>query len=81
MMINGRNKWSELIKSCPCQKEERKREEQLAFEKAARTKRENIFVDAKSLIGTVHGDYEIIDFEFEDENQYLHSNAKNAEVC
>lgn len=33
MMISGRNKWSELIKSCPCQKARKTEEERLLTEK------------------------------------------------
>lgn len=35
-MIKGRNKWRELIKSCPCETERKKREE---FEKSEKIKR------------------------------------------
>lgn len=34
IMISGRNKWSELIKSCPCQKIEKTRIEKEEFEKS-----------------------------------------------
>lgn len=63
-MINGRNKWSELIKSCSCQKEEERRQKQIAFENSKRIKREKILSDAQSMIGDEYGDYEIKDFEF-----------------
>ena len=55
-MIGGRNKWSELIKSCPCQKEETRREKQLTSEKQAEAKRQLI----SSRVGEIHGDYKII---------------------
>lgn len=64
-MIRGRNKWSELIKSCPCQKEEKRKEEQLARENSKRIKRDNISADAQSLIGVNYGDYKVIGFEFD----------------
>ena len=32
IMISGRNKWSELIKTCECQKIERENEKKLIFE-------------------------------------------------
>lgn len=38
MMISGRNKWSELIKSCPCQKAEKARIEKEEFEKSEKIK-------------------------------------------
>lgn len=66
-MIKGRNKWSELIKSCPCQKEEERRNKQIAIENSKKTKMERILSDAKSLIGEEYGDYEIADFEFKDD--------------
>lgn len=64
-MISGRNKWSELIKSCPCQKVEERREKQIAFESKAKARKNEILTDAQSLIGAEYGDYEIINFEFE----------------
>lgn len=39
MMICGRNKWSELIKSCPCQKAAKAEQERLASEKIAQEKK------------------------------------------
>ena len=63
MMIKGRNKWSELIKSCPCQKvaEEKRKQEEL--EQKKRIERENIIKDGKTMIGGEYGNYKIIDFE------------------
>lgn len=39
MMISGRNKWSELIKSCPCQKARKAEEERLFSEKLKKRKK------------------------------------------
>lgn len=56
MMINGRNKWPELIKSCECQKE------------VARVEAEKILKNKKALIlseiGKRYDDYEVIEVEF-----------------
>lgn len=55
MMIKGRNKWSELIKTCSCQKEMKdKALENLKNEKMALI---------ESRVGKVYGDYEIISVE------------------
>lgn len=68
MMISGRNKWSELIKSCPCQKERKAEEEHLIADKFKKEKKELIL----SRIGEIHGDYEIISVEdLEDNPKYL----------
>lgn len=68
MMISGRNKWSELIKSCPCQKARKAKEEHLLAEKIAKEKKDLIL----SKIGQVHGDYEIVSVEnLEDNPQYV----------
>lgn len=57
MMIKGRNKWSELIKTCKdC--EERKRKDNL--EKSEKLKKEEIL----SHIGKTYGDYLIVDVKF-----------------
>ena len=56
-MISGRNKWSELIKTCKdC--EERKRKDDL--EKSEKRKKEEIL----SHIGKTYGDYRITDIKF-----------------
>lgn len=65
MMIKGRNKWSELIKSCPCQKELKEQQEKAKFEISENLKKQEIYDDALSMVGFMYGDYEIIDFEFE----------------
>lgn len=49
MMIKGRNKWSELIKTCDCQKEQKKRESEIA----EKIKKEKI----REEIGKEYGDY------------------------
>lgn len=68
MMISGRNKWSELIKSCPCQKTRKAEEERLLSEKIEKEKKDLIL----SRIGQVHGYYEIVSAEsLEDNPQYV----------
>lgn len=68
MMISGRNKWSELIKSCPCQKARKTEEERLLTEKIEKEKKDLIL----SRIGQVYGDYKIVSVEnLEDNPQYL----------
>lgn len=64
MMIAGRNKWSELIKSCPCQKAAKAEQDRLISEKIAKDKKDLIL----SRIGEVHGDYEIISVDDMDSN-------------
>lgn len=64
MMISGRNKWSELIKSCPCQKAEKARIEKEEFEKSEKIKKDKIQTDGISMIGSFYGDYKIIGFDF-----------------
>lgn len=67
MMISGRNKWSELIKSCPCQKELKERQKKTDFEISKKLKKQEIYDDALSMVGLEYGDYKIIDFKFIDE--------------
>lgn len=55
MMIKGRNKWSELIKSCPCEKEAKRKAD---FEKIEKNKKDQI-EKFKERIGRTFGDYEI----------------------
>lgn len=64
MMINGRNKWNELIKSCPCQKELKEQQKKTEFEISQKIKKQKIYDDALLMIGSAYGDYEVIDFEF-----------------
>ena len=57
MMITGRNKWSELIKTCKeCDDRKRKAD----FEKSEKLKKDEIF----SHIGEIYGDYLITDAKF-----------------
>lgn len=68
MMISGRNKWSELIKSCPCQKARKAEEERLISEKIEKEKKDLTL----SRIGQIHRDYEIVSVEsLEDNPQYV----------
>ena len=67
-MIKGRNKWRELIKSCPCETERKKREE---FEKSEKNKKAHI-EELKSRIGMIFGDYEVESLEdIDDRPKYL----------
>ena len=59
-MISGRNKWSELIKSCECQKIKKRELAKAESEKILKEKKALILEDAKSMIGTEYGDYSII---------------------
>ena len=59
MMINGRNKWGELIKTCPCQKEKKMKEQEAISEKIFQEKKAVIL----SRIGNTYGDYKIISAE------------------
>ena len=59
IMINGRNKWSELIKTCPCQKEKKMKEQEAISEKIFQEKKAVIL----SRIGNTYGDYKIISAE------------------
>lgn len=68
MMIKGRNKWSELIKSCPCQKARKAEEERLLSEKIEKDKKDLIL----NRIGQIYGDYEIVSAEnLENNSQYV----------
>lgn len=68
MMISGRNKWSELIKSCPCEKEERRRAE---AEKIEKNKKAHM-AELESRVGMIFGDYEITSLEdMEDKPKYI----------
>lgn len=66
-MIKGRNKWSELIKRCPCQKEEKIQQEKIEREKSKQAEMDRISSDAQFLIGTEYGDYDVIGFGFDSE--------------
>lgn len=68
IMISGRNKWSELIKSCPCQKARKAEEKRLLAKKIEKEKKDLIL----SRIGQVHGDYKIVSVEnLENNPQYV----------
>lgn len=56
MMISGRNKWSELIKSCPCEKERAEREYQERLRREKEEKRNLIL----SRVNQTFGDYKIV---------------------
>ena len=63
MMINGRNKWSELIKTCDCQKEQKKRESEIA----EKIKKDKI----REEIGKEYGDYIVQDVIFGNPDKLL----------
>lgn len=51
IMINGRNKWSELIKTCPCQKEKKIRDREAIPKKIPKIKKTPAFkVEPKQII-------------------------------
>ena len=55
-MVSGRNKWSELIKTCPCQKEEKERQRVADLKNSEKIKKDAIL----DRIGNEYGDYKII---------------------
>ena len=59
LMIQGRNKWSELIKTCPCQKEKKRQHDKAVLENLKNEKRA-LF---ESRVGNTYGDYTIISLE------------------
>lgn len=59
-MINGRNKWSELIKSCDCQKEKKKLQKEADLKISQKIKKRS----AESILGNEYGDYIVTDLEF-----------------
>lgn len=63
-MIKGRNKWSELIKTCPCQKLKRQEEARSELEKILKNEKEVIL----SRVGGKYGDYKIISIQDIDTN-------------
>lgn len=56
MMISGRNKWSELIKSCPCEKERAEKEYQERLQREKEEKKKLILNRANQIFG----DYQIV---------------------
>lgn len=59
-MISGRNKWSELIKSCECQKEKKKIQRMVDLKKSQKIKKRS----AESILGNEYGDYIVTDLDF-----------------
>lgn len=57
LMVNGRNKWSELIKTCDCEKE---RERIRKIEVKKQESNEKKIREATIRIGEIHGDYKIL---------------------
>jgi hypothetical protein len=62
-MVHGKNKWSELIKRCDCQKEEREERKRWEIEKSEKIKKTAIV----NRVGEIFGDYEIISADDIDE--------------
>lgn len=66
IMKSGRNKWSELIKNCPCSSTQRQklREEKLRLKKIEsqkifENKKAALFESAKEMVGETYGDFKI----------------------
>lgn len=60
-MISGRNKWSELIKSCECQRVKREETKKSESEKILKMKKAQMIEDAYNMVGADYGeDYKII---------------------
>ena len=59
-MISGRNKWSELIKSCECQRAKKEETKKAESEKISKMKKAKILEDACNMVGGDYGDYKII---------------------
>lgn len=57
MMISGRNKWSELIKSCPCQKEKKRERQKAEFEKLQKIKKASFEEKLDACVGMQFGDF------------------------
>lgn len=74
MMIKGRNKWSELIKSCPCQKENKAIEKKEEHEKFLKKKKDEM----KIRVGETHGDYMITSLDENLEECFTPCAAMNA---
>lgn len=67
IIINKKNKWSELIKSCPCEKEVKQKAK---AEKVLQEKK-TMFEEMQSRVGMSFGDYEIISLiDLEDKPKY-----------
>ena len=60
-MISGRNKWSELIKSCECQKARKEESRKAEAEKILKNKKAQMIEDAYKMVDTDYGDdYKIV---------------------
>lgn len=59
-MISGRNKWSELIKSCECQKAKKEEIKKAESEKISKMKKAQMIEDAYNMVGKDYGDYKIV---------------------
>lgn len=70
-MISGRNKWSELIKSCECQKE-KKRSQRERVQKISKNKKAYI----ERLLGNEYGDYVVTDIDFSGKTPQVVLNCK-----
>ena len=75
-MVSGRNKWSELIKTCECQKIKEKELKQDEFEKILKNKKGKMLQDAYSKVGSDYGDYKIISVETKQSNLLLTMECK-----
>lgn len=70
-MISGKNKWSELIKTCDCQKIRKRECEKAESEKNSKDKKEKLFEYACSMIGMEYGDYKIISLVDKEEKLFF----------
>lgn len=59
-MISGRNKWSELIKNCECQKIKKRESKKDESEKILKNKNAKMIENAYSMVGSDYGDYKIV---------------------
>lgn len=70
-MISGKNKWSELIKTCDCQKIRKRECEKAESEKNSKDKKEKLFEYACSMIGMEYGDYKIVSLVDKEEKLFF----------
>lgn len=66
-MISGRNKWSELIRTCPCEKEARREAKRKAELQKKFEKKKALIEELKSRIGMTFDDYIVVALEDVDE--------------
>lgn len=66
-VMNGRNKWNELIRNCECQKESKRISEILESEKFLKLKKDKMV----SEIGNEYGDYEVIGINFGNPDMFV----------